>query len=385
MRTFRRALVVLTAAATLTVMGAGPASAGTMTVRTDDGTRESSIRVDEWGDDARKKLDVHAETLYASSSATLWMYGMAEDCAAPNPGFSIRINGTIVTTLDPCATWPVGSYGWASVTLPMSAVWSTVIWMNASLPVNTPKGRGASFGVDTSTWGDSLWDRDTGGVSGRLMWHLEFSGNSPALVASPATTSYGIVPLGTPSAARTITVKSVGTTRARVSSLTRSGTAAADYAVTSDGCTGLWLEPGDTCPVGVTFTPSAKGVRPATLAVSGLGSASVALTGEGRSDPPVSAFTTADGATVSRTGAVTGTVTDDLGVVTEMVTIVPDVGLYGAATTGAPLTCDAARTACTWSLSVQTWLPGWYTVTAFGRDVQGIEETAGPGIRVLVL
>lgn len=384
MRTFRRAVVVLTAAATVTVVGAGPASAGTLTVRNDDGSREAGIRIDEYDDHATKRLEVRAETLAAASSATLWMYGTAENCAAPDTGLRVLVNNTLVATVDPCATWPTGEYGWASLPLPMSAVSSTGIWLEPRWSYPAPKGRGATFGVDTSTTGDTMFSREAGVVRGRLMWHLEFHGSSPALVA-PTTTSYGLVPVGTPSA-RAVPVTNLGTAQAQVSSLAMSGTAAAEYAVTSDGCTGVWLEPGDTCEVGVTFTPAAKGTRPATLVVSGIGgSASAALTGEGRSDPPVSAFTTPGGATILRTEAVTGTVTDDLGVTAELVTVVPDVGTYDSAMTSAPLTCDAARTACTWSLSVRLLHPGWHTVTAYGRDVQGIAETPGPGIRVLVI
>jgi hypothetical protein len=46
------------------------------------------------------------------------------------------------------------------------------------------------------------------------------------------------------------------------------GTNAADFTVTSDGCTGATLDPAGSCSILVRFTPGATGVRSATLRLS---------------------------------------------------------------------------------------------------------------------
>ena len=80
--------------------------------------------------------------------------------------------------------------------------------------------------------------------------------------ASPGSLAFGNVPVGTTSAAQTVTIGNPGPAAATLSSITVSG----PYAQ-SNTCGGT-LAAGASCTVSVTFTPTAGGAQPGTLAVA---------------------------------------------------------------------------------------------------------------------
>jgi hypothetical protein len=371
----------------------GVASAGTYVVRYDDGTRESSYQLAPPGNQAYKYLPVSRSTIGAATSATVWVYATATGCdAAPELSQQLVVSTHRMAPYDPCVVFPSDGYGWASFDVPLAWLWpdnpGNYVALTVPYPYPGTPARVASYGIDTGSRGHtSLGGGDSSGVARsdvELMVYLSFDGTGPALGAPPKV-DYGLVRAGT-AATRTVTVTSVGFTAAAVTTVAVSGADAGAYAVTRDACTGVTLAPDESCEVDVTFAPAGLGARTATLTVTGSAGDSVvtSLRGTGASAPPVSAFTTADGAVLLPAGALRGTATDDLGVASEYLTFVPAAPLVARVTVRADLTCTAGGTACTWSYPALWVTPGLYTVSAHATDVQGVQESPDPRITVVV-
>jgi F5/8 type C domain/Pectate lyase superfamily protein/Abnormal spindle-like microcephaly-assoc'd, ASPM-SPD-2-Hydin len=103
-------------------------------------------------------------------------------------------------------------------------------------------------------------------------------GGSATLTASPSSLAFGSEPVGSKTAAQTVTVTNAGTAAASVSSVS----AAAPFAQTNT-C-GSSIAAGASCTVSVTFTPTAAGGASGSLTVASNAtnpSLTVALTGTG--------------------------------------------------------------------------------------------------------
>ncbi len=91
-------------------------------------------------------------------------------------------------------------------------------------------------------------------------------------VAATATltgsAAFGNQQVGVASAAQTFMYQNTGAGPFTVSSVAISGTAAANYAIASDTCSGAMLGASATCSIGLVFTPSATGNRTARLTVT---------------------------------------------------------------------------------------------------------------------
>jgi hypothetical protein len=113
---------------------------------------------------------------------------------------------------------------------------------------------------------------------------LSGTGVAPAPAAALSLDStalaFGSVDPGATSDPQTITVRNTGTTSLRVTGVTRTGTGGSRFSVTN-GCSGS-LAPNATCPITVTFSPTALGtLTPALSITSNGGNATVALSGTG--------------------------------------------------------------------------------------------------------
>ena len=117
----------------------------------------------------------------------------------------------------------------------------------------------------------------------------------PIAQLAPNPLDFGTIALGTPSAPLTVTVTNAGWGPLTIATVGLGGANPADFALAGDACSGTTLHFGDTCPIGLIFTPSASGERTASLIVidNAAGSPhSVILVGRGskvtfRVDPPL--------------------------------------------------------------------------------------------------
>ncbi len=106
--------------------------------------------------------------------------------------------------------------------------------------------------------------------------------NGPALTITPASLSFGTQDLTTQSPPQLVTVKNSSIVLADISSVTIGGTNPSDF-INSDGC-GTVLAAGASCTASISFQPTVRGARNATLNVVGdVGSIPqvVALSGTG--------------------------------------------------------------------------------------------------------
>jgi streptogramin lyase len=90
---------------------------------------------------------------------------------------------------------------------------------------------------------------------------------NPAAQFSATSLNFGTVKTTNGTTTKSVTITSVGSTALSISKVSITGGAAADYSVSSN-CTSANLNPKATCSVSVTFNPSAKGSRNATLVVT---------------------------------------------------------------------------------------------------------------------
>jgi hypothetical protein len=106
----------------------------------------------------------------------------------------------------------------------------------------------------------------------------------PVVTPSTSALSFPDQLLGTASAALPVTVTNSGTANLTISTVAISGANLTNFATSADTCSGATVTPSGTCSVSVTFTPSAIGIRSASLNFTDNASGSpqtVSLSGNG--------------------------------------------------------------------------------------------------------
>lgn len=107
---------------------------------------------------------------------------------------------------------------------------------------------------------------------------------------APTSLNFGNEVQSVPSSSRTVTLTNTGGGSITITSISKSGTNAADYTDPSNTCTGT-IAPAGTCTIPIIFTPSGLGTRTATFTVAGitgnvvLTPGTIALTGVGVAAP----------------------------------------------------------------------------------------------------
>ena len=395
----------LTCAATFLVMLATPAAKADTTYRHDDGTREAAVLVDatDGEDQARTGFLLDHGAARGSTGMTLWIYGKAYGCDVPGNGHQVWLMGSyLIGSYDPCAVFPTTAYGWHGLAISPSRIAgfnpiSIVIEDADSAPLlartpGVPAGHDASYGVDTSRDRNStIVQRDAAGthdIAGELMVYLVTHGAVPSMWLSPGGLWFSARDPGDPVQTLTVTVGNNGLADLRPT-VSLAGAAPSGYTVVNDTCTGRAVRPNATCTFGVSFSTSAGGIYRADVVVSAPSVETESIEAIGMvygTAPPVSAFTTADGATVPPGGAVTGTVSGNGPIDYEMVTFTPENTAVPTVSARVARSCDAIETSCTWTASTLLLYPGRYTVTAYGAVRDGHVESPGPApISVLVL
>lgn len=107
---------------------------------------------------------------------------------------------------------------------------------------------------------------------------------TPAVTLSPASLTFPAELTGITSPPQTTTVSNTGNAPLFINGLSTRGAAVLDYTVTGDQCSGITVPAGGSCTLTVTFTPTADGIRTATLNVLDNAASSpqaITLTGTG--------------------------------------------------------------------------------------------------------
>jgi hypothetical protein len=112
---------------------------------------------------------------------------------------------------------------------------------------------------------------------------LSGTGGAAGVTLSPSSLSFANQPISVTSTTQVVTLTNGGTTALNISSLTMTGTNAADFAEVADTC-GTSVAAGANCTIGVAFTPSTSKSESAFLAIADNGTGSpqtVSLSGSG--------------------------------------------------------------------------------------------------------
>jgi hypothetical protein len=96
--------------------------------------------------------------------------------------------------------------------------------------------------------------------------YLYGTGAAPAFCASSTSFNFGTIRPGTTSPAQTLAVTNCGTDVLTFTSITKTGTNPADFAIT-DNCSGFPLNPTSSCLITITFTPGGIDGRSASLSI----------------------------------------------------------------------------------------------------------------------
>lgn len=201
----------------------------------------------------------------------------------------------------------------------------------------------------------------------------------------PSALNFGFTRVGSPST-KTLTVTNSGSLSLAIGTISLGGPNAADFAISSDGCSATSLTDGATCSLNVALTAGAVGERSASLSIPSdapTSPSSVALSGIGDDQAPLSEVTfcvvlTCDAAPVTvELFGVDGVSRDDrAGIAGVTLEFFPPL----AGPTEAILTsCTSDRKECSWFGGVPT---GVWLVRAFATDRAGHVEL--PGVLIAV-
>ncbi|MBW4703847.1 MULTISPECIES: choice-of-anchor D domain-containing protein [unclassified Micromonospora] len=103
----------------------------------------------------------------------------------------------------------------------------------------------------------------TGTVSGELRWNS--SVDYAVAHGEPNPVSFNYQEIAVPSAARTVTFRSVGSAPVTFGAASLGGPTPGAFALLGSNCTGRTLAPGQTCTVSVAANPTKEGVQQASL------------------------------------------------------------------------------------------------------------------------
>jgi sugar lactone lactonase YvrE len=210
----------------------------------------------------------------------------------------------------------------------------------------------------------------------------------PLLSISPLFIDFGGIPIGTTSPERVVTVSSIGSDPAFITSGDLGGANADEFVKTFDACSGRFIIPGETCSIGLAFRPRVVGVRTGRLDVvaNAPPGGVVSLTGTGIDvGAPISRFVTADHSIVlGFAEPILGESDDPTGGISRVVvSLDPIIG--ATLEMNANLICNQGRTHCSWWVRVPLTLIGPVLAHASARDVAGNVEVPGPTISVIMV
>jgi hypothetical protein len=124
--------------------------------------------------------------------------------------------------------------------------------------------------IYTATLSGQVADLSGNALGQTYTWRFTTAGAALIQVTLPQATPSLIFPVlepGQASPAQVIQVKSQGVADLTIGQLLLAGRHPGDFEVTGDGCSGQTLPPQSGCTVQLRFTPTAEGVRAATLSI----------------------------------------------------------------------------------------------------------------------
>jgi uncharacterized repeat protein (TIGR01451 family) len=190
--------------------------------------------------------------------------------------FPSDFTNELTVTFDTPATVDVGTTYALVISSSQSNVDSYYLWGS------TADGYGGGDACEISG-GTPAWTCDTS----RDFVFATYVSPPPSAGIAPASVSFGGQAIASTSSAQRITVTNTaasGSASLAIGQLSIGGAAAGDFALTNDTCSNAKVDPASSCSADVTFTPTAAGVRTASLAVPSNAASSpdqVALSGTG--------------------------------------------------------------------------------------------------------
>jgi pimeloyl-ACP methyl ester carboxylesterase len=148
-----------------------------LTIRRDDDERDTSSPFNLNDDVAIKRLPVVPADLSGRTTATLYVYAQAYGCsgAPPDNKYTLKANGNVVASFNPCNEWGTAGYTWKAFNVPIGSFVYGDNSFRFDYILNTGDftTRNMNLGVDSDTdYGLSDISYDGNNVNGELMWFL---------------------------------------------------------------------------------------------------------------------------------------------------------------------------------------------------------------------
>ena len=125
-------------------------------------------------------------------------------------------------------------------------------------------GRLTSVTYDDSTTITYTYDNAGNILETRV---LETPGTAPDISASPVNKDFGEIITGNSSTPQIFTVSNTGTDDLVIGALSLTGTAASEFSIQNDTCSGKTLTPSGDCTVEALFSPATDGAKSANLSI----------------------------------------------------------------------------------------------------------------------
>jgi hypothetical protein len=140
-----------------------------------------------------------------------------------------------------------------------------------------------------------------------MMIQLDGEGVLPVASIAPGSFDFGSQEAGTRSLPHSFAIANPGSTRLDLDQVSIGGSELDQFVISSDGCSGASLAPGEKCLVGVRFAPDGVGAKQALLRVSGDAPTVVALlSGTALKPAVIESPSAANASTTSITNVLTG-------------------------------------------------------------------------------
>ncbi len=229
---------------------------------------------------ARLKTGILLATMIAlavlSASSTVAFSAARSQGVAGVSVNSIAFGSVVVNTTSPAHSVALENTGSASLSITSLAVSGTYASRFAqsnncgrSLAAGASCTISLTFSPNTTGVRIATLNISTSGYTGRKSVSLNGVGvavATPAAGLSPGSLAFASQPVGTTSAAGTVTLDNAGTAALSISSVTITGANPGDFAQTNN-C-GSSLPAGSSCTFSITFKPAASGSRTALLSVA---------------------------------------------------------------------------------------------------------------------